>query len=153
MNTFTLTSYGEELTLTVEFAAYANGRTALSLLYWDKEMDGWFPHARITVNLPDQHLNEGEVFVKDWAENEEIVDYMTEQGWLIPTGREVVSGFVAPAVMRLAGPLLEGDLMCAHCRDAVTREGDELVGSDGEVCCPESDRPHGPAVPDTEVGQ
>jgi hypothetical protein len=39
--------------------------------------------------------------------------------------------------------------MCANCRDAVTREGDELVGSNGEVTCPESDRPHGPAVPDT----
>lgn len=44
--------------------------------------------------------------------------------------------------------VLSGE-MCANCHDAVTREGDELVGSDGEVTCPESDRPHGPAVPDT----
>jgi hypothetical protein len=38
--------------------------------------------------------------------------------------------------------------MCGNCRDAVTAEGDELVGSDGEVTCPESSRPHGPAEPD-----
>jgi hypothetical protein len=43
------------------------------------------------------------------------------------------------------------DLMCENCRDAVTREGEELVGSDGEVTCPDSTRPHGPAVPDTAV--
>lgn len=40
------------------------------------------------------------------------------------------------------------ELMCGGCRDAVTCEADDLVGSDGEVTCPESSRPHGPAVPD-----
>lgn len=38
--------------------------------------------------------------------------------------------------------------MCENCKDAVTREGNELIGSDGEVNCPMSSRPHGPAVPD-----
>lgn len=42
---------------------------------------------------------------------------------------------------------------CANCGDAVTREGDELVGSDGEVNCPSpfNQGPHGPAVPDDAV--
>ena len=42
----------------------------------------------------------------------------------------------------------EPGLMCGTCGDAVTREDDELVGSDGETTCPGGGRPHGPAVPD-----
>ena len=41
------------------------------------------------------------------------------------------------------------DMMCAHCGDAVTYEFPVWVGSDGEITCPESNRAHGPAVPDT----
>lgn len=46
------------------------------------------------------------------------------------------------------GKELSTALMCQNCRDGVTIEDDELVGSDGETTCPESDRPHGPAVVD-----
>ena len=46
-------------------------------------------------------------------------------------------------------PDAENDrLRCANCGDAVTREGVELVGSDGETDCPLGLGPHGPAVPD-----
>lgn len=43
-------------------------------------------------------------------------------------------------------------LMCENCRDSVAYDASDgtWVGSDGEVCCPESDRPHGPAVPDDD---
>lgn len=90
-----------------EVKAYANGRVAIDLLYWDDEMQDWFPHCHLTVNLPDQHLNEGELFVKDWAENELIANTLLEFGWLERTGREVISGFVAPMVARPAGALKE----------------------------------------------
>lgn len=106
MTTFTFTSFGTDYTLRPETSLYTNGRLCLSLLYWDEEMEGWFPFAKITTNLPDQHLNEGEVFVKDWSENEEIVRYLIARGILTPTGREVVSGYIAPQVMRLNPDLL-----------------------------------------------
>lgn len=99
--TFHFTSYGEDMLLMPETSPYANGRTCLALLYWDGEMQGWFPFAKVTTNLPDQHLNEGEVFVKDWSENEAIVAHLESLGVLTRTGREVISGYVAPAVMRL----------------------------------------------------
>lgn len=105
--TIDITAYGETLTCKVEVDTYATGRKALVMTYWDEDCQTWFPHCKVTVNLPDQHLNEGEFFVKDWAENEPIVDALREAGWLTPTGREVVSGFVAPAVMRAAGALAE----------------------------------------------
>jgi len=100
-NTFNYTSFGEDMVLRPEFTAYANGRTCMVLTYWDDEMEGWFPFAKVTTNLPDQHLNEGEVFVKDWSENEAIVAHLESLGVLTRTGREVISGFVAPAVMVL----------------------------------------------------
>lgn len=101
MTTFTFTSFGTDYTCRPELSTYANGRTCLSILYWDEDMEGWFPFAKVTTNLPDQHLNEGEVFVKDWSENEAIVAYLEARGILTRTGREVLSGYVAPAVMRL----------------------------------------------------
>lgn len=100
--TLTITAFGmtSEVTLTPEFEEYANkGRTAIS--FYEDGM----PFARLTVNLPDQHLNEGEVFVKDWSENQGLVEALVEAGYLIPTGREVyVDGFVFPKVMTTAFP-------------------------------------------------
>jgi hypothetical protein len=62
--TITLSTWGMGPdTCKVEVERYTNDRLALSLVYWDEEMEGWFPHCRLTVNLPDQHLNEGEFFV------------------------------------------------------------------------------------------
>lgn len=106
MITFNLTAYGVTSKVRPEFTNYANGRLCIRLAYWDEEMEGWFPHCTLTTNLPDQHLNPGEVFVKDWSENEPIVAALVEMQMLKPAGREVISGFVAPAVMVLGGPLL-----------------------------------------------
>lgn len=101
--TLIFTAYDQTFTAVPEFGRYANGRLAIRLV---DEEDG-SPVCTLTTNLPDQHLNEGEVFVKHWAENEPIFDAMMEFGWLEDTGREVASGFVSPKVMRPTGPLLE----------------------------------------------
>lgn len=50
----------------LEFKSYSNKRIAIQLV--DAE-DG-SPIATATVNLPDKELKEGEVFIKDWSENE-----------------------------------------------------------------------------------
>jgi Domain of unknown function (DUF4313) len=84
---------------------YSNGRLALEL--WIEEDGMMEPMGKITVNLPDEHLNEGEIFVKDWAENEILASTLLEFGWLEKTGREVNSGFVFPLVARPAGALKE----------------------------------------------
>jgi hypothetical protein len=103
--TIHITAYGETVICTPKASYYENGRLAITLLYWDEDMQGWFPHAKVTVNMPDVHLNEGEVLVKDWAENEPIAAALLEAGWLLPTGREVSSGFVFPMVARPGGDL------------------------------------------------
>jgi hypothetical protein len=106
-NTLTVTIWGKTTTLEPKVSTYSNGRTALEFWYHDEEIDMMAPYAKVTVNLPDQHLNEGELFVKDWAENAPLVEALEDAGWLVRTGREVISGYVAPAVMRPAGPLTE----------------------------------------------
>lgn len=97
--TITFTAHDQTFTVWPEVGHYSNGRLAIK--FFDQEG----PFSTITTNLPDQHLNEGEVFVKDWSENEVLVNALLEAGWLTLTGREVQSGYVFPKVMRLAGPL------------------------------------------------
>jgi hypothetical protein len=106
-NSINITTWGQTLKVRPEVSAYTNDRLAISLLYFDEEMQGWFPHCKVTVNLPDIHLNEGEVLIKDWSENAPIVEALIAAGWLIPTGREVSSGYVFPMVARLGGALAE----------------------------------------------
>lgn len=104
INTINYTSFGEDLVLSWEFSQYTNGRLALQ--FW-VEQEYPEPFAKVTVNMPDVHLNEGEVLIKSWAENGEFVAWLVEQGHLIPTGREVASGFVFPMVATLGETLLQ----------------------------------------------
>lgn len=78
-------------------AQYGNGRTALQLI---DAQDGE-PVATATVNLPGEPLGSGEVFIKDYAENEGMVAALAEAGIVEPTDRVVVSGFVTVPVCRL----------------------------------------------------
>lgn len=100
--TLTFVSYGRTVTVTPQFLAYANGRTALCF----NENDGE-PFGVATVNMPNDHLNDGEVFIKDWSENEPLIKAMLAAGWIELTGRNVQSGYVFPKVARFAGDLLE----------------------------------------------
>ena len=97
---------GESYEVHPRISKYDNGRLAIEL--WSGETEGFMePFGKVTVNLPDEHLNEGEVFVKDWAENELLASTLLEFGWITPTGREVSSGFIFPLVSRPAGALLD----------------------------------------------
>lgn len=102
-DTITFTAFGETFTVHPEVSRYSM-KDRLAISFYDEQ---GLPFSHLTVNLPDEHLNEGEVFVKDWSENAPLVLALTKAGWLERTGREVSSGYVFPKVMRLAGPLLE----------------------------------------------
>lgn len=81
---------GEELTL--KYYHYSLGRLCIKV----EAVDG--PYCTLTTNIPDIHLNDGEVLIKDWSENEAIVKHLVDLGIIIPTGREVSSGYVFPMV-------------------------------------------------------
>jgi hypothetical protein len=79
--------YGEELTL--QFCKYANGNNAITLADTQGEM-----YATASVNVPGVELESNEVLIKNYSENEGILEMLEEAGYVERTGRYVQSGFV-----------------------------------------------------------
>ena len=52
------------------------------------------PYHTCTVNIPDEPLPEGHVFLKGWSGNEGLPEALAEAGVVELTGRRVVSGHV-----------------------------------------------------------
>lgn len=72
----------------VKKGEYGNGRTAIQL--YDAETGE--PIATATVNLPDEPIAKGYTFIKDWSENEGMLESLKD--YVEPTGRTVQTGFV-----------------------------------------------------------
>ena len=71
--------------LTVAVCAYAqNGQLAVNLLC--KEDGFWVPYASLTVNLPKKPLKANEAFIKNFDENEGLLDFVLKNrlGTLCP---------------------------------------------------------------------
>lgn len=81
----------------LKFGQYSNGRTAIEL----KDSVSGSPVAVATVNVPDVYLEKDEVIIKDYSENEGMLDTLVEAGIVQPTGRKVKSGFVECEVCKL----------------------------------------------------
>lgn len=78
-------------------AHYNNGRLAIKL------MCETGPMAVLTVNLPEEELEEGEMFIKAYAENEPVADACRDSGIFCDTGKRVkISKWVEAEVWRLA---------------------------------------------------
>lgn len=109
MITLNITAWGETIEVHPRITRYTNGRLCIEL--WSEVHEDGFsymePYGKLTVNMPEDHLNEGEFFVKDWSENEPMVEALKKAGWIESTGREVLSGYVVPGVYRATGPLLQ----------------------------------------------
>ncbi len=92
----------KQWTCEVWVSQYQNGRPAIQLL---DAMTG-APVARATVNFPDMKMAPNEVAIKDWAENEGMLDTLVAAGLVEPTGRAVLSGHVAAPICRVLKPEL-----------------------------------------------
>lgn len=73
--------------VTIHKRNYSNGRSALQLF---NASDGT-PYTTATVNLPDVLLQPGEVLIKDYSENEGMLDFLTHNCIVYPTSRGVQS--------------------------------------------------------------
>jgi|APSaa5957512576_1039674.scaffolds.fasta_scaffold12820_6 hypothetical protein len=78
----------------VEFGEYSNGRIAIELV--DPE-----PIAVATVNLPDVVLKDDEVIIKDYSENEGVLDALVEAGYVSKPIDWVRTGFVTCPICKL----------------------------------------------------
>ena len=74
--------------VTSQYTNGRNGRTCLRLVGEDG-----CPMATCTVNLPDEELRVGYVFIKDWSENAGMACALRIAGAVEFTGREVRTGY------------------------------------------------------------
>ncbi len=85
------------------FGKYHNGATALELI--DAE-DGQ-PIAMASVNVAghSEHLDSDEMFIKDWSENEGMLDTLIKAGVVSPTIFSVPTGFVSAELCKILIPI------------------------------------------------
>jgi hypothetical protein len=84
-------------TVSLRWSKYnSNGRTALELI--DAE-DG-FPVMVATVNIPDEHLEPDEIIIKDYAENQGVLEFLHENNIVGPVIRTVHTGFASVQVVK-----------------------------------------------------
>ena len=82
----------------LEFSEYQNnGRTAITLI---DETDG-SPITTATINMPNVSLNDDEVIIKDYSENEGILNALLINGVVELTGKSVDTGFVNCEICKL----------------------------------------------------
>ena len=87
--------------LELQKAKYSNGRLAIQLIHI-VSAELW---ATLTVNLPEDELDDGEFFVKAWSENKDTAQALLEQtGVFVDTFRSVPTGFVEAEVWKFADP-------------------------------------------------
>lgn len=83
----------------IEEGHYSNNRIALELI--DSEEGD--PVMVATVNIPEVPLNEGEIIIKDYSENEGVLDFLQQNGLVGEVLRKVQSGFVTCPIVKYLG--------------------------------------------------
>ena len=87
-------STGETVQVVINLSKYDNGRTAIQLLQKDLDMAMYTPYAVATVNLSHVLLADNEVLIKDYSENEGMLDFLTKNNIVSFTPNGVQSGYV-----------------------------------------------------------
>ena len=84
---------------------YNNGRTALELIIAEndetRELYKGEPMATATVNMPSFNLESDEVVIKNYSENEGMLETLIVAGIVTPTGKSISNGFVSCPVCKL----------------------------------------------------
>jgi hypothetical protein len=84
--------------LRLETTEYNDGNLAV-IAVWD---DG--ERHPVSVNIPDQAFNligEGEFFLKNWSESEELAAKLIASGAVVDTGSTVPTGYVRAPICKL----------------------------------------------------
>ncbi len=80
---------------------YSNGRLALQMFCSHTKELALTP----TVNIPEVFLKENEILIKNWSENEGILDSLVEQGLVEDTGKVVPTGYVIANIVKITDKL------------------------------------------------
>lgn len=87
----------------VVLGKYNNGRTSIQLVASEDGEDicEGEPIATASVNIPTIPLASDEVMIKNYSENEGILEALTQANIVKPTGKCVDTGFVSVPVCKL----------------------------------------------------
>lgn len=94
---YTLKTPYSEYQVELAKGSYSNGRTAIELI--DAE-DGC-PVMVATINVPEVELAEGEIIIKNYSENEGVLEFLQENEIVGPVKRSIGTGFVSCPVVDL----------------------------------------------------
>jgi len=83
--------------VTIRFKRYSNNRHVLELM----DVDDGCPVMVATVNLPAVSLGESEVIIKNYSENEGVLEFLQENEIVGPVKREVQTGWVTCPIVDL----------------------------------------------------
>jgi hypothetical protein len=89
--------YGEQFNISLVFGQYRNGQRAIEMI---DEADG-APYAVATVALVEEQLSADEVAIKNWSENEGVLESLIENEIVSAPIRYVSSGFVQVPICKL----------------------------------------------------
>jgi hypothetical protein len=81
----------------LDFGYYGNGNVAIKLI---DALDGDIV-AVATVNIPNEELDEGEVIIKDYAENSGVLNSLLDANIITPPHRFIKTGYVQCPVCKL----------------------------------------------------
>jgi len=98
----------EGWTCFVKLGQYENGRTSISLM----DIDDGCPVARATSNIPHAELEENETLIKDYSENEGMLNSLIETGLVKYTGKNIKSGWIELPVVTI---LFDANNTFNHC--------------------------------------
>lgn len=94
---YTLKTQYETYNVSLKFGRYHNRRIAIEVI----DLEDGCPVMMATVNLPDVSLSADEVIIKNYSENEGVLEFLIENGIVSAPVRSVSSGWVTCPVVKL----------------------------------------------------
>jgi hypothetical protein len=88
--------FGNKADVSIWFRQYPNKRVGIAIL--DNE---GMPFATATVNIPEEKIEDDEVFIKDYSENAGMLSFLVKNNIVAEPHRFVKSGWVTIPVCRI----------------------------------------------------
>lgn len=103
MKTLQYKSKYSDCLIYLDIGKYSNGRIAIQLI----DAETGCPVTKATINIPDATLEDNELIIKDYSENEGLLHFLTSNGLTTKPKRYVSSGHVECPVIEYLPKLME----------------------------------------------
>lgn len=87
----------DEYDVIIQRKRYSNGRLALEII----DVEDGCPVMVATVNIPEANLKPDEVIIKNYSENEGVLEFLIENGIVSEPVRHIPSGWVTFPIVKI----------------------------------------------------